>query len=231
MPLSSITAVPKIMRARGWMQGAALLQEWFAGPSIAKPNYTRPDLTTIKMDWILSFPRAKSVYDQMVSGRVWANDAAKPIVARRLREKNLSDVSFDFSNVSQVSFHDIHVNTRSVDGEYGGFDGLTAALGNFSLYVSPISGDVSNADGRLAITIDKVGFQAVDSFDFDGDQYLGNWDENSNRVYNGSTKLGGVPVYNESFRKWRSSNMKGGDFMVFSDIKTLEVSPPVVFVV
>jgi hypothetical protein len=128
-----------------------------------------------------------------------------------------------------VNFHRVHVNTRPVNGYPAPFDGLTAALGNFSLYVSPVIGEVTVDSGRLSITINQVGFQVVDSFDFDGDQYLGNWDENSNRVYNGSTKLGGVPVYNESFRDWRSSNGKGGDFLLFSDIKTVEVSPPTVF--
>lgn len=229
MPLSSLAAVPKIMRANGWGQGATLLERWFAGPPMAKPAYALPDLTTIKMDWVLSFSRAKSVFDDMVQTKVWANDAARPVVVQRVREQDLVDKCFDFSKMDLVNFHRVHVNTRAVNGYPAPFDGLTAALGNFSLYVSPVVGEVAVDGGRLSITINQVGFQVVDSFDFEGDQYLGSWDENSNRVYSGSTKLGGVPVYNESFRDWRSSNGKGADFLLFSDIKTVDVSPATVF--
>lgn len=232
MPLSSITNIPRIMRAKGWTRGAALLERWFAGPSAAKPAYANPDLTTITMDWVLSFDRAKAVYDQMINDQVWANQAAKPLVASRLRARGSVDVSFEYSKLSPADMHGIHVNTRTVSGGYGTtFDGLVAALGNFSIYVSPVSGESTSKNGKLEISIDRVGFHIVDSFDFEGDQYLGNWDENSNRVYNGSTKLGGTPVYNETFRDWRRANNKGGDFLVYTDVKMVDVNPPSVFVV
>ena len=64
--LSSITNIPKIMRARGWLDGAQLMEKWFAGPP-TKPAFTTPDTTTIKMNsWVLTFSRAKSVFDGLV---------------------------------------------------------------------------------------------------------------------------------------------------------------------
>ena len=86
MGLSSITKVPRIMRANKWFNGAALMDEWFAGPPTAKPAFTTPDRTTIKMDsWVVTFPRAKTVFDSMVRDKVWRSDTAKPVFASRLR--------------------------------------------------------------------------------------------------------------------------------------------------
>ena len=52
------------------------------------------------------------------------------------------------------------------------------------------------------------------------DQDLGNWNMESNTV--GRTGLnGGFNVHNSDFRKWRAANQKGGDFLVYSDLRVL----------
>jgi hypothetical protein len=66
----------------------------------------------------------------------------------------------------------------------------------------------------LTMTVDEVGVYVKDSFDFEGDQFLGFWGYRD------------TPYNNSDFREWRMANHAGGDFLVFSDIKRTKISPP-----
>lgn len=226
MALSTIENIPAIMRVKGWNSGAALMDKWFAGPSAIMPAYTTPDLTTIKMAWALGFPRAKTVFDGMIKEKVWSNDKAKAQMKSVFRSLGLlgaTQKSFDFSTRPVTAQHTLHVNFRAVSsGMFDSLDDLEAALANFSFYVVPLTGDVGpvGQPGRFQVKLTKVGFHIMDSYDFNGDQDLGYWDELSNNV--GKTILGaphGDKVTNESFRNWRAAHGKGGDFLVYSDVQ------------
>jgi hypothetical protein len=43
--------------------------------------------------------------------------------------------------------------------------------------------------------------------------------------------LSGTHVSNADFRRWREQNQKGGDFMIFSDLKVIKLASPEVFFV
>ena len=84
---------------------------------------------------------------------------------------------------------------------------------------------------RYKVTLDKVGIYVQDSYDFNdkdpnaGDfssQPLGFWDCEEQKT----PGLGAYYVTNRDFRDWRDQygNGKGGDFLVFSDIKVISVS-------
>ena len=92
--LSDLTHIPRIMRGKGWLNGARLLDQWFArGRAVAKA-YSSPDTTTIRMDtWVLTFALAKEVYDQLIRERIWSNAAARPVVAAMLARNRLLGVS------------------------------------------------------------------------------------------------------------------------------------------
>ena len=233
MGLTSITNIPGIMRANKWFNGAKLMGEWFAGPSATMPAYTTPDTTTIKMDsWVLTFPRAKTVFDSMVRDKVWMSAAAKPVFASRLRALGMgpnANKCLDISGKSAVDQHPLHVNLKAVPGVTD-FDDMEAALGNFSIYVVPLVFDVAPEVGKLRVTLYTVGFHVWDSYDFEGHQILGWWDESSNTASAGPM-MSGNEVDNGDFRNWRTANSKGGDFLVYSDVKQLNISPPDSFVV
>lgn len=237
MGLTSITNIPRTMRAKGWVDGAQLMDKWFAGPPTAKPAYTTPDLATIKMDgWALKFPRAKTVFDVMVKDKVWSNDKAKPLLATRLRAQGMLGTltkSFDFSVKSVPDQHALHTNFRTVEfGLLDSLDDMEAALANFSFYAVPLVGDVGPETGRFRVRLSKVGIHIMDSYDFEGDQDLGYWDESTNNVSSSWFGSGdGVKVSNETFRNWRTANSKGGDFLVYSDVKVLTLNPPESFLV
>lgn len=158
-------------------------------------------------------------------------------VARGSSDPNAA--TYRISDLSQPApdLDEDYINYRTV-GESGysllnpTFDDLTAALGLFVFRVA-VGGTVTRrGDGLWApheVTIDEVGVYVRDSYDFEGEQNLGNWDE-TNLAVRG---LGGsgTPVTNKNFHRWREETSKGGDFLVFSDVKRTVLDPAVTFVV
>jgi len=233
MGLSSITKIPGIMRANKWLNGARLMDEWFAGPAAVMPAYTTPDTTTITMDsFVLTFPRARIVFDGMVRDKLWMSEKAKPVFASRFPTLGIAPGTtkhIDISSKSAPDQHPLHVNLKAVPG-ITNFDDMEAALGNFSIYVVPLVFDVAPDSGKARVTLSWVGFHVMDSYDFEGHQTLGWWDEGSNRA-SALPFWGANEVDNGDFRDWRTANKKGGDFQVFSDVKKLSLNPPDSFLV
>lgn len=135
----------------------------------------------------------------------------------------------DLANRSPIDLHDMHVNSRDVGmNPLAPLDDLEAALGHFSLYVSPLKLTVDMAK-RSAVVL-QVGFHVYDSFDFNGDQFfgLGYWREDGNAISRGiAPPPGSDRVANEDFRIWRRDNAHGGDFAIYSDILPFELTSPI----
>ncbi|HEY3741777.1 MAG TPA: DUF6402 family protein [Bryobacteraceae bacterium] len=229
MSLSSITKIPGIMRANSWLNGAALMDKWFSGPPSTKPSYTTPDTSTLKMDkFVLTFDRAKSVFADMQSKKIWSS--AKAISAVwPTRIPVIGYTTFDFTAKSAQQLHDLHVNFGKVGDGYG-LDDLLAALGHFAIYVAPLTGQIVRQGAQSKVTLNSVAYMVVDSYDFNGDQDLGYWSDSDNTA-SAMPWFGRDKVENKSFRDWRTKNGRGGDFQVYSDVKTVTLNPPDSFVV
>lgn len=237
----SVVDIPAIMRAQGWSNGAALLESWFSRPACVAPLYDKPEVSTVSMSWVLGFSRARAVYDKLIGERIWQNPAARQQIAKMLRKRGLlkTDMSVeapfgDFSlhpsqlDDEQINFRPVKMDVRDV---LGPLDDMSAALGNF-VFVVLVSGSVrsdASPDGHRVV-ISQVGVYVRDSFDFNGDQFLGYWDRDDNSVSN-LNPLSGTHVSNADFRRWREQNQKGGDFMIFSDLKVIKLASPEVFFV
>ena len=99
---------------------------------------------------------------------------------------------------------------------------MTAALANFRFYMS-VRGAVTASGASIQIRVEEVGVYLRDSYDFlnDGfraaclctDQPLGEWSD------------GVGEVTNDSFNNWRRANNRGGDFLIYSDIKKIPLNP------
>jgi hypothetical protein len=233
----TLTNIPTIMRSHGWGNGARLMDIWFANPSAIAPAYASPDTTTIVMDsWVLTFPRAKSVYDQLMADRIWANTAAQGQIAALLRRKGLlTSGASSFGDLTQpvdgLDADYINFRTVSTSGLFSSLDDMDAALGNFTFHVV-VAGSVEpdvGGNGWL-VTINQVGVYVRDSYDFNGDQFLGYWDDSDNSV-SLVNPLSGTKVTNASFRDWRTANNAGGDFLVYSDVKLTTLDSPDTFVI
>lgn len=209
-----VSEIPYEMESEGWPEAAELLRTWFERPPSIAPSYSAPVTNVIKMDWVLKFTRAKELYDGIMTDRIWTNDASKKRLKEFLKKKAHTHGE-RWGDLSQpVTTLDAEwVNSRSIRNGIN-YDGLAGALGSFTLQVvaSGIISVVSKMELQLAIT--EIGVYVKDSFDFNGDQFLGVWGYRDDFIYN------------EDFRKWRAENGKGGDFRVFSDIKRTKLSRP-----
>jgi hypothetical protein len=229
-PPFSITKIPSIMRALGWDNGAIFLDKWFAGPPNDDPTKGTPDTTTIEMDkWALTFSRAKSVYDQLMADKVWINKAAQDLMIQRLvaagKITNKEERFGETSGLTMPQVDDQSINFRPVTMNILGFlDGLDAALGAFTFKVLAQGrvGPSATLEPPLThrVNIDKVGVYIKDSFDFNGPQFLGSWRETPPDATKDPLAFPPyVQVNNVDFRNWRTANNRGGDFLIFSDIK------------
>ncbi len=113
---------------------------------------------------------------------------------------------------------------------FDALDDMVAALANSSIYVVPLTFTLAPEGKGMRVKLSQVGLHMTDSYDFEGEQDLGYWDEASNQasVY---WHYDWTRVTNQSFRDWRQANQKGGDFRVFSDVKTLTLAPPESFLI
>jgi hypothetical protein len=211
---SVLTSIPGEMEWERWNQAAELLETWFERPPATAPKYSAPVTKIIKMDWVLQFARAKAVYDEIIKEKIWTNGASQKRMAEILKKKPRAagqlwgDLSKPVTEVDEE-----WINARPVVSGWS-VDALTGALGAFELQVA-IAGKVrSIGGGEFEVSIEEVGIYVKDSFDFNGDQFLGVWGYRDD------------PIHNSDFRKWRADNHLGGDFMVFSDVKRVRLNPP-----
>ena len=125
------------------------------------------------------------------------------------------------------------VNFRRM-GMTADFDDLTAALARFTMKVL-VRGRAAPQRNRGVwdVSIEQVGFYVRDSFDFEDEQYLGCWGDHTFLPLP-LPALEPVPahppaciaVHNRMFREWRKATGRGGDFIVYSDVKWIKLPLP-----
>lgn len=211
VPPFDIQDVPKAMRQLGMPMAARLQERWFSGYE----NYSRSasdlrdeidqhgvpyaramvDDTTIKMDWVLSFPRAKKALDDLIKTDVRspkALDALKAILGPYRHRHDL--MAWNETGSALLAFHRkfqfqlIKVNAtwgqrvssfleRSLTAE-GVPDDLTGALGSFNIFAA-VRYARFEANPASALVTDLLVY-VRDPYEFSDDQYLGHW--NSSHV-------------------------------------------------
>jgi hypothetical protein len=254
----TLTNIPSIMRAQGWTHGASLLEKWFHRNASRYPHYTAPDTTTITINWVLQYPKPRLLYNSIFTERVWANDAARKVLAQRLLAwGKLTGFQENFEQTTKPAtvLEREYINYRAFGGGYSGYSGyygssgysssgasgqavntysgvlsgglndLIAALGAFTFRIVIDGSVIPVLSGGREVTVTKVGVFVRDSFDFEGFQFLGFWNDSTNSV-SAINPLAGTPVFNSTLRDYRDRYHMGGDFMVFSDVKVTTLSPP-----
>jgi hypothetical protein len=211
---SVLTEIPYEMAYEGWTQATELLETWFERPPATAPNYSAPVTNVIKMDWVLQFARARSVYDQIMKERIWTNAASRGRMATFLRQKPRI-AGYPWGDLSQpvTKVDEEWINSRPVQSGFA-YDALAGALGAFELHVAIAGRVLSTVGGATQVSVEEVGIYVKDSFDFNGDQFLGFWGYRDD------------PINNADFRQWRLNNHAGGDFLVYSDVKRTKLTTP-----
>ncbi len=169
----AVTDIPGIMDANKRPVGAALMRHWL---SLDATKPTTPNETIVKMDWVLGFERAKTVYDKIFSEKQYVNQAARREINEMIK-RTLKGAEGQFCPLnrpaSQVEAD--YINTRQVGSTFDSLDDMMAALGRFNLRMA-VSGYVK---GKCAF-VTSVGVYVRDSYDFRGDQSLEYWNSRTN---------------------------------------------------
>jgi hypothetical protein len=229
-----VAKIPSLMRAQSpsWGNAARLQDVWFGNPGAVAPAYASPDTTTIKMDsWLLTFPRAKKSYDfEIVAVEYWKTPAAEASLRNKIEKRGiLSGGPLRFGDLGRpIDIQDReHYQGMPVSSSMTSdpLDDLFGALGDYNLrFVAEGRAEPQGSTDWL-VTVERVGIYVQDSFDFNGHQPLGFWNETTKQVSK-TPGFGYDLVDNGDYRDWRSAHGGGGDFIVFSDVKIITQATP-----
>ncbi|WP_211443214.1 DUF6402 family protein [Collimonas humicola] len=289
-----IQEIPSAMEKLGWKISAKLMRKWFAG-QLNYPNNDEGDekqinqlgqpfppsmidTSTITMDWILSFPRARRKFEELQGNAVIqstaARDELKKICLRHLASgckytlNAWEEVDHDIQQLHRQYQFQLHQGSdyaadsavllpRTNTAEIGVPDDLLGALGSFMFYAALGYAQFEwLSPKKVKATVTHIVVYMKDTYSFydrsthAGSQYLGHWNRNGARVvpvnlvlsvnrknnwfdYPIATNLPWkttnvyYPVYNKDFRNWQKKYQQGGDFLLFSDPKTIRLTTPI----
>jgi hypothetical protein len=233
--VDELIKIPTFMRAKGWSCGAALKERWFSLPPNSSPAAGREDTSTIKLDsWALTFSRAKTAYDELLASKLWVNDKARTLLATRLGSMRMvPGHRLSFGDLSQAAkqIETDYLTFAVVGGAMDPLDDMYGALGKFTYRVA-VQGTAVPVDKKAqhSVRIESIGIYIRDTYDFNGDQPLGFWNFKTGAVSR-TPGFGYDYIENKTFREGRAKNSRGGDFLIFSEVKVLKRTPPDVFVV
>lgn len=205
VPPFDIQDVPKAMGKLAMPMAAKLQERWFAGYE----NYSRTsndlqdeldqnglryskamvDETTITMDWVMSFPRARRTLAKLIEEDVYKPGSIKTLgdVLRPYRQRgfliawNESADFLDYHKKFQFQFASVNATwgqrilsflDRSLTAE-GVPDDLTGALGSFNLYAAVKFASLQPYPATAVIH--EVFVYVRDPYEFSDEQYLGHW--------------------------------------------------------
>lgn len=98
------------------------------------------------------------------------------------------------------------------------------------MFLTSIAGLVKPTQnfGEYEVVVEEVGVCAVDSYDFNGWQYLGHWAPPDDVSFAG---VRGETLHNEDFRAWRQKYKRGGDFEILTPLKRTVLPSPDIFLI
>lgn len=248
-----VTQLPGAMRSMGWVTAARLMERWFSTPAFAMgaDQKASPDLTDlpwqqiddtiVTMRWASQFERCRVAVDL---ARSRSFHTANGVI--RLRE--LLDASgWDGKHPHSLGFYGMssrlmdktcQINVADLGERTDTLDEMYGALGRANLKVGLV-GTALNEGGRQRFKVDYLGFYILDTYDFNGLQYLGTWTDKrvltkaetlaagtyaARRIYEARDDSPLGLITNGDFRDYRTKTGRGGDFFVVSDIQWERVS-------
>ena len=211
----------------------------------------RPWLGARKDEWITRL-KARWKSSGQTSGKISFPDPVvdkPPALTKKSGNTPYNEpTSNDATWADEVDFWGLWIADSASDGAgaitmaTSTLDDYSFAVGNFDWYFLPKGTAIfvpaaGNAPDRLIATVTEIGVYAKDSYDFNGAQYLGNFNIESKDFSKLATFLpwpllrnlpddglyqadmGWRRVYNESFRIYRDKSGNGCDFLLYSEVK------------
>jgi hypothetical protein len=211
VPSFDIQDLPGAMRKLDMPVSARLLERWFAG----QLNYSRNvhdqkneidqngaiypgsmiDTTSVKMSWVLSFERARKVFEQLVGERIRNQGAQDEIRKLLIQYRNRKDIlAWNESGSDIRQFHKrFQFQRASVEASWGQKfqqfltqsvrnegvpDDLTGSIGSFNIFAAVRYAYFDHQ--RRTVVVTDISVYVRDGFTFIDDagatsQYLGHW--------------------------------------------------------
>ncbi|MBP0609731.1 MULTISPECIES: DUF6402 family protein [Burkholderia] len=216
VPAFDIQEIPATMRKIYLPTSAALMERWFSG----KLNYSRTssdeeveinqdglsypsdmyDMSTVKLDWVLRFPRAKQQFDHLINEEIRSQKSINQLYKLLLPYKDCAtrlytdDIcgndlrsihrrfQFQYSRVDSTLGQKIGTQLDAQLRNNGVPDDLSGALGSFNIYAAlgsaRFSWDVDSR--RTTAEVTGLWVYVKDNYTFtdksgERSQYLGHW--------------------------------------------------------
>ncbi|MBD5642174.1 MAG: hypothetical protein HDQ91_07140 [Desulfovibrio sp.] len=150
------------------------------------------------------------------------NAQAREVIRNRLKNAGLfSDRKeyFDYTQGHPSNWHsDAHQNTSVKHGFHTSNIDIPQfqALGDYSLGALAKGYTMPAGNGKHYICISNAYSFVNDSFDFEGIQWLGNWDFENNDFY--ALRPGDIRLFNSTFRNFSQRSKHGRDFRIVSPL-------------
>ena len=269
----TLTDLPRIMQEREhWPVAAACMRRWLQNGASQISEDARRGAThmsalptkqletrLLQINWALSFPWVKIVHDTLIT-KTWRNPASQ----RRMIQlaQTLSKTSPARATLSggwafgdpSAAVKDLdataQINYAVVGDPSDPLDDFYGAVGRGELKVAAF-GRVEPRSKGLRLTVDRLGVYLRDTYDFNGEQWLGLWSEtgvDKGRLAEAwGMYIGGYPsisieptgvrgdakteyaVANKDFRAYRAKYGRGGDFINVSNIRLVTLAEPASF--
>ncbi|EML1601764.1 DUF6402 family protein [Burkholderia cenocepacia] len=216
VPAFDIQEIPAAMRKIYLPTSAALMERWFSG----KLNYSRTssdeeaeinqdglsypsdmyDMSTIKLDWVLRFPRAKQQFDHLINEAIRSQKSINELYKLLLPYKDCAtrlytdDIcrndlrsmhrrfQFQYARIDSTFGQKIGTQLDAQLRNNGVPDDLSGALGSFNIYAAlgsaRFSWDVDSR--RTTAEVTGLWVYVKDNYTFtdkpgERSQYLGHW--------------------------------------------------------
>ena len=222
--------------AEGWRYLKSMFHKWFSGPANEKAE-TNKEPFWVDWNWIMSYGRARMAYDGFCAPYRMFNVPGKDSLAAKLKEDDyLTDEYryFDYISPKRRHFDDISPDWQA--WKKGSFqyyivnnlltvipDGLTAAMGAFSLRALARGNTEPLPEGGHRINVEALAVFVWDSFNFEGSYPLGFWScEEKKFAALLPDREGFRSLNNTDFEAFRVRTGKGNDFLVVSQLHLVE---------
>ena len=197
----------------------------------------------VTMDWALKFERVKDEYENILRN---INTVA---AIKRLQDHVINHKLFDdASRLGNVGMNALELNahcqiqTQMFGSRTDTIDDLYGAIGLGMLQLAVV-GEVQRGINKDSFRVDNIGVYLKDAYEFNGFQFLGCWTKDKTfgkaeilnhaaaQAYRLSAPAAALAakliktdqpvfyVHNHDFRNYREKHGKGGDFIIYSDVK------------
>ena len=220
------TRCPLSNDAEGWRYLKSMFHKWFSGPANEKPE-TNKEPFWVDWNWIMSYGRARMAYDGFCAPYRMFNVPGKDSLITLLKRDNLLNDSythFEYISADWETWKPNYFQRYTVEGFYSvPPDGLTAAMGTFSLMALANGSIEPLFEGGHRINVEELAIFVWDSFNFEGGYPLGLWSCEEKKFAAVLPEEGGFNVLNNTdFQNFRERMGKGNDFLVLSQLHLVE---------